>query len=204
MAWDHSHINNDTHRLPHIRPYIFTPYISPKPLFLPKIVTQSHSVTLSKCPEFWKFVTQRLLIGWNLRKRYPNAAYFVMAFVTERPPIFLPCIHMFVWGECCLKHGQKLENFVFSKQNRAIWGIGLLSGANLIKVMKIKFHFYRLDDPIVHYMDEFHWRAGMIQATIHLFKHGRGYILQTPSINLHPWLSKQMPSVSEDVWAEAF
>ena len=143
--WDHSHINNDTHRLPHILPYIFTPYISPKPLFLPKIVTQSHSVTLSKCPEFWKFVTQRPLIGWNLRKRYPNAAYFVMAFVTERPPIFLPCIHMFVWGECCLKHGQKLENVVFSKQNRTIWGI--LSGANLIKVMKIKFHFYRLNRP---------------------------------------------------------
>ena len=122
--WDHSHINNDTHRLPHIWPYkcIFShPCISPKPLFLPKIVTQSHSVTLSKCPEFWKFFTQRPLIGWNLRKRYPNAAYFVMAFVTERPPIFLPWIHMFVWGECCLKHGQKLENFVFSKQNRAMW-----------------------------------------------------------------------------------
>ena len=28
--------------------------------------------------------------------------------------------------------------------------------------------------------------------------------LQTPSTNLHPWLSKQMPSVSEDVGAEAF
>ena len=76
-------------------PIFSPPYISPKPLFLPKIVTQS--------------------------------------------------IHMFVWGECCLKHGQKLENFVFSKQNRAIWGI--LSGANLIKVMKIKFHFYRLNRP---------------------------------------------------------
>ena len=46
----------------------------------------------------------------------------------------------------------------------------------------------------------------MIQAIVHLVKHGRGYILQTcaPSINLHPWLSKQMPSVSEDVRAEAF
>ena len=94
--WDHSHINNDTHLLPHIRPYIFTPLHQPKTPFLPKTVTQSHSVTLSKCPEFWKFFTQRPLIGWNLRKRYPNAAYFVMAFVIERPPIFLPCIHMFV------------------------------------------------------------------------------------------------------------
>ena len=69
-------------------PIFSPPYISPKPLFLPKIVAQSHSVTLSKCPEFRKFFTQRPLIGWNLRKRYPNATYFVMAFVTERPPYF--------------------------------------------------------------------------------------------------------------------
>ena len=112
--WDHSHINNDTHRVPHIWPYIFTPPTdsAQNPCFCKKIVTQSHSVTLSKCPEFWKFFTQRPLIGWNLRKRYSNAAYFVMAFVTERPPFF-----------------------------------ALLSGANLIKVMKIKFHFYRLNQP---------------------------------------------------------
>ena len=140
--WDHSHINNDTHQLPHIWPYIFTPYISPKPPFLPKVVTQSHSVTLSKCENFGNI---SLKDPWNWRKRYPNAACLVMAFVTERPPIFLPCILMFVWGECCLKHGQKLKNFVFSKQNRAIGGI--LSGANLIQVMKIKFHFCRLNRP---------------------------------------------------------
>ena len=128
----------------HLTLYFHPPTSAQNPV-LPKIVTQSHSVTLSKCPEFWKFFTQRPLIGWNLRKGYPNAAYFVMTFVTERPPIFLPCIHMFVWGECCLIHGQKLENFVFSKQNQAIWGI--LLGANLIKVMKIKFNFYRLNRP---------------------------------------------------------
>ena len=139
--WDHM-IHTDCHTFD---PIFSPPYISPKPLFLPKIVTQSHSVTLSKCPELWKFFTKRPLIGWNLRKRYPNTAYFVMAFVTERHLFFLPCIYMFVWGECCLKHGQKLENFVFSKQNRAIWGI--LSGANLIKVTKIKFQFYRLNRP---------------------------------------------------------
>ena len=53
---------------------------------------------------------------------------------------------MFVWEECCsLKHGQKLKNFVLSKQNRAIWWI--LSGTYLIKVMKIKFQFYRLNRP---------------------------------------------------------
>ena len=104
--------------------------------------SQCHTVQVSRILEIFHSKTPNRL---ELRKRYPNAAYFVMAFVTERPPIFLPCIHMFVWGECCLKHGQKLENFVFSKQNRAIWGI--LSGANLIKVMKINFHFYRLNRP---------------------------------------------------------
>ena len=127
--------------------HTFDPIFSPptsaqNPCFCQKL---SPKVTVSHCPEFWKFFTQRPIIGWNLRKRYPNAAYFVMAFVTERHPIFLPCIHMFVWGECYLKHGHKLENFVFSKQDWAIWGI--LSGANLIKVMKIKFHFYKLNQP---------------------------------------------------------
>ena len=131
-------------------------------------------------------------MSWNLRKRYLwNAAYFFMAFVTERPPIFLPCIHIFVWGECCsLKHGQKLENFVFSKQNRAIWWI--LSGANLIKVMKIKFQFYRLNRPNYAF---YGWTSlegrDDIRAIIHLVKRRRGYILQTRSINLHPWLSKR-------------
>ena len=43
-----------------------------------------------------------------------------------------------------------------------------------------------------------------MQAIIPLVEHGRGYILQPPSINLHTWLSKQMPSVPEDVRAEAF
>ena len=53
-----------------------------------------------------------------------------MAFVTERP-LFLV-----------------LENFVFLKQNHAIWWI--LLGANLITVMKTKFQFFRLNDPFVY------------------------------------------------------
>ena len=56
-----------------------------------------------------------------------------IAFINERPPIFALHAH------------QKLENFVFLKQNRAIWWI--LSGANLFKVMKAKFQFYRLNRP---------------------------------------------------------
>ena len=181
--------------------YIFTPYINHKPLFLPKIVTQSPIfVTLSRILEIFHSKTPNEL---EFEKKVPKCRLFFMAFVTERPP-FLPCIHMLVWGECCsLKHGQKLENCVFSKQNRAIWWI--LSGANLIKVMKIKFQFYRLNRPncALHGWSSLEGRDD-IQVIIHLVKHGSGYILQTPSINLHPWLSKQMPSVSEDVRAEAF
>ena len=106
------------------------PYSSPKPLFLPKIVTQSPIfVTLSRILDIFHSKTPNRL---EFEKKVPKCRLFFMAFVTERPPIFLPCIHMFVWGECCsLKHGQKLENFVFSKQNRAIsW---ILPSANLIK-----------------------------------------------------------------------
>ena len=187
---DHSHINNDTHRLPHIWPYIFTPppTSAQNPCFCQKLSPKV--LFLSHCPEFWKFFTQRPLIELEFEKKVPKCRLFFMAFVTERPPIFLPCIHMFVWGECCsLKHGQKLENFVFSKQNRAIWWI--LSGANLIKVMKIKFQFYRLNRPncALYGWISLEGRDD-IQAIIHLVKHGRGYILQTPSINLHLWLSK--------------
>ena len=100
------------------RPIFSPPYISPKPLFLQKIVTQSPIfATLSRILEIFHSKTPNEL---EFKKKIPKCRLFFMAFVTERPPIFLPCIHMFVWGECCsLKHGQKLENFVFSKQNRA-------------------------------------------------------------------------------------
>ena len=47
----------------------------------PKVLFFSH------CPEFWKFFTQRPLIGWNLKKVTQIPPIF-MAFVTERPPIF--------------------------------------------------------------------------------------------------------------------
>ena len=135
--WYHSYINNDTHRLPHIWPYIFTPLHQPKtPVFAKNCHPKSHCPSVQN---FGNFSLKDLLSAGIWEKGYPNAAYFVMAFVTERPPIFLPCIHMFVWGECCLKHGQKLENFVFSEQNRAIWGI--LSGANLLKGDETKISF---------------------------------------------------------------
>ena len=143
--WDHSHINNDTHRLPHIWPYIFSPLSAPNPCFCQKL---SPKVTVSHCPSVQNFLEifhSKTPNRLEFEKKVPKCRLFCYGFCHWKTPYFLPCIHMFVWGECCLKHGQKLENFVFSKQNRAIWGI--LSVANLIKVMKIKFHFYRLNRP---------------------------------------------------------
>ena len=80
---------------------------------------------------------------------------------------------------------------------------------NLVNTFRCKFNkgdenkiqFYR---PNCALWMNFIGGQGYIQAIITLVKHGRGYILQPPSINLHTWLSKQMPSVPEDVRAEAF
>ena len=110
---------------------VFTKKLSPKVLFFPHY------------PKFWKLFTQRPQIGWKKGTQMPP---IFMAFVTERPPIFCLALHASVWGECCsLKHGQKLKNFVFLRQNRAIWWI--LLGANLIKVKKTKFQFYKRNRP---------------------------------------------------------
>ena len=88
---NHSHISNGTHQLPHIWPFIFTPTSAQNPCFYqklsPKVLFFSH------CPEFWKFFSQRPLIGWNLRKRYPNVPYFY-GFCDWKTPYYLPCIHM--------------------------------------------------------------------------------------------------------------
>ena len=124
-------------------PLFNPPYISPKPMFLPKIVTQSPIFfTLSRILEIFHSKTPNRL---EFEKKVPKWPLFIW-LLSLKDPYFLPCIHMFVSGECCsLKHSQKLENFAFLKQNRAIWWI--LSGANLIKVLKIKFQFYRLNWP---------------------------------------------------------
>ena len=84
---DHSHINNDTHRLPHIWPYIFIPPTSAQnPCFCQKLSPKV--LFLLHCPDFWKFFTLRPLIGWNLRKKYPNAAYFLWLLSLKDPLFF--------------------------------------------------------------------------------------------------------------------
>ena len=138
---DHSHINNGTHRLSHFWPLIFTPYISQKPLFSPKIPKVLFFSTLSKILEIILSKTPNRL---EFEKKVPKCP-LCLWLLSLKDPLFF-ALHAHVWEEyCSLKHGlQKLENFVFLKQNRAIWWI--LLGANLIKVMKTKFQ-YRLNRP---------------------------------------------------------
>ena len=155
---NHSHISNGTHRLPHIWPFVFTPNISPKPLFLPKIVTKV--LVFSHCPEFWKFFSQRPLIGWNLRKRFPNVPY-LYGFCDWKTPYFLPCIHM-----VCLRG-------VLLPQTRSEAGkfcILETESCNLVNTFRCKFNkgdenkisVLQAQPTQLCIMDEFHWRAGMV------------------------------------------
>ena len=114
----------------------FHPLHQPKTPVLPKIVPQSHTVQVSRILEIFHSMTP---IRLEFEKKVPKCRLFCYGFCHWKTPYFLPCIHMFVWGECCLKHGQKLENFVFSKQNWAIWGI--LLGANFNKGDENKISF---------------------------------------------------------------
>ena len=84
---NHSHFSNATHLTLYFHPQhqpktpVFTKNCHPKSYFF---------FTLSR---FWKFFSQRPLIGWNLRKRYPNVPYFY-GCCDWKTPYFLPCIHM--------------------------------------------------------------------------------------------------------------
>ena len=154
---DHSHINNGTDQLPHIRPFIFTPTSAQNPCFYqklsPKVLFFSH------CPEFWKFFTQRPLIGWNLRKRYTNVPCFY-GCVTENPLFF--ALHT---------HGLFEGNVAPSNTVRS-WKICILEteSCNLVNTFRCKFNkgdenkisVLQAQPTQLCIMDEFHWRAGVI------------------------------------------
>ena len=167
---------------------VFTKKLSPKVLFFPH------------CPKFWKLFTQRPQIGWK-KKQVPKCPLFLWLLSLKDPQFF--ALHASVWGECCsLKHGQKLENFVFLRQNRAIWWI--LLGANLIKVMKTKFQFYRLNRPNCYGRTSLEGRDDT-QAIIPWSNTEGDISYNHPLYDSAPlWFSKQMPSVPEAVRAEVF
>ena len=119
-----------------LTPY-FNPLHQPKtPVFTKKIVTEVlFFSTLSKILENVHSKTPN-----RLEKRYPNAPYFYGL----RPPIFClacKCLRGMLIpqtrseaGKCCI-----LETESCNLVNTL--------GANLIKVMKTKFQFYRLNRP---------------------------------------------------------
>ena len=73
-------------------------------------------------------------------------AYFVMAFVTERPPYFF-ALHTHVCLRGMLPQTRsEAGKFVYSRNRIEQFG-EYFQAQNLIKVMKIKFHFYRLNRP---------------------------------------------------------
>ena len=54
----------------------------------------------------------------EFEKKVPKCPYFY-GFCHWKTPYFLPCMHKFVWGDCCsLKQGQKLKNLYF--RNRIV------------------------------------------------------------------------------------
>ena len=169
---DQSHKNNGTRRLSHFWPLIFTPYISQKPLFLPKIVSQS-PLFFPHCPKFVKLFTQRPQIGWNLRKRYPNAPIF-MAFVTERLPIFcLACTclrRMLLPQTRCAETGKFciLETELCNLVN-TFWCKLVQGDENNISVLQAQL-------PQLYIMDKLHWKAGLIHRPSSLWSNTEGDI----------------------------
>ena len=173
-----------------------TPYISQKTLFLPKNCHPKSSFFHT----LHNFGNCSLKDPKSAGKKLPKCPLFLW-LLSLKDPIFF-ALHASVWGECCsLKHSQKLENFVFLRQNCAIWWI--LSGVNLIKVMKTKFQFYRLNRPNCYGRTSLEGRDDT-QVIIN-WSNKEGDISYKPSSVWFctSWFSKQMPSVPEAVRAEA-
>ena len=202
---DHSHINNDTHWLPHILPYIFTPLHQPKtPVFAKNCHPKSY---FCHCPEFWKFFTQRPLIGWNLKgtQMPPPFFSFFYDFCHWKTPYFF-ALHTHV----CLR-GMLLPQ---TQSEAGKFCILETESSNLVNTFRCKFN--KGDENKISVLQaqptqlciiwmNFIGEQGSYTGYYPPSQTRKGiYILQTPSINLHPWLSKQMPSVPEDVRAEAF
>ena len=88
---DHWHINNGTSPTDcHTFDPLFSPLHQPKtPVFTKNCHPKSYF--FSHCPEFWKFFTQRPLIGWlEFEKKVPKCPLFLW-LLSLKDPYFLPC-----------------------------------------------------------------------------------------------------------------
>ena len=119
----------------------FHPLHQPKtPVFAKNCHPKSY---FCHCPEFWKFFTQRPLISWNLQG-------------TQMPPPFFSFFYDFCHWKTpyffCLAYTCLFERNVAPSNTVRSWNI--LYSRNRIEQFGEYFH--------ENYMDEFHWRAGMI------------------------------------------
>ena len=138
-------------------PLFSPPYISPKPLFLPKIVTQSPIFfTLSRILEFVHSKTRNRL---ELEKKVPKCPIF-MAFVTERPLFFASHTHVCLRGMLLPQTRSEAGKFCILETE----------SCNLVNTFRCKFNkgdenkisVLQAQPTQLCIMDEFHWRAGMI------------------------------------------
>ena len=122
------------------------------PLFSPQHQPKTHVFTKNchpksyffHCPEFWKFFLSKTPNRLEFEKKVPKCPLFLWLLWLKDPLFFALHTHGLFEGNVA-NRVRSWKILYFSKQNCAIWWI--LSGANLIKVMKIKFQFYRLNRP---------------------------------------------------------
>ena len=119
---------------------LLIPYISQKPMFLPKIV-----LFFPHCPKFWIFFYSKTPNRLEFEKKVPNDTLYCH----WKTPYFLPCMHVFeAWGEINVAPSNTVRSWkILYSWNRIVQFGEYSLGANLIKVMKTKFQFYRLKRP---------------------------------------------------------
>ena len=114
---NHSHISNGTHQLPHIWPFIFTPNISPKPLFLPKIVTQNPVFfTLSRILEIFLSKTPNRL---EFEKKVPKCPLFLWLLWLKDPLLFALHTHGLFEGNVAPSNTVRSWKILYSR-NRIV------------------------------------------------------------------------------------
>ena len=158
---NHWHINNGMHRLPHIWPFIFTPYISPKPPFFTK-----------NCHPKSYFLERPCSAG--IWEKVPKCPYF-HGFCHWKTPYFVPCIHMFVWGEMLLPQTQS-EAGKFCILRTESCNLVYTCRCKINKGAENKISVLQAQLTQLCIMDEFHWRAGMIHRPLSLWSNTEGDI----------------------------
>ena len=164
--------------------------LSPKVLFF---------FTLSRILEIFYSKTPNRL---EFEKKVSKFPLFLWLLSLKDPLFFALHAHVCFRGMLLPQTQSEAGNFCILKTE----------SCNLVNIFRCKFNkgdenkisLLQAQPTQLCIMDEIHWRAGMIHRPLSPWSNTKGDILQPPSINLHTWLSKQMPSVPEAVRVEAF